>query len=72
MAQPFNSEVGRFIFRLSYLSLGTGLFSWWGVKYAGWLSSQRGYDAGYTKFAIRRRRCVAVYGRYAFCDRTNF
>ena len=36
MTQPFNSEVGRFIFRLSYLSLGAGLFSWWGVKYAGW------------------------------------
>ena len=40
MAQPFNSEVGRFIFALSYLSLGTGLFSWWGVKYAGWLSTK--------------------------------
>ena len=36
MAQPFNSEMGRFIFRLSYLSIATGLFSWWGVKYAGW------------------------------------
>jgi hypothetical protein len=36
MAQPFNSEVGHFIFRLSYLSLATGLFSWWGVKYAAW------------------------------------
>jgi len=37
MAQPFNNEMGRFIFRLSYLSFGTGLFSWWGVKYADWL-----------------------------------
>ena len=37
MAQPFNSEVGRFIFSLSYLSLAAGLFSWWGVKYAEWL-----------------------------------
>ena len=40
MARPFNSEVGRFIFRLSYLSLGTGLFSWWGVKYAAWLTTK--------------------------------
>jgi hypothetical protein len=37
MVQPFNSEVGHFIFRLSYLSLATGLFSWSGVKYADWL-----------------------------------
>ncbi len=36
MARPFNSKMGRFIFNLSYLSLATGLFSWWGVKYAGW------------------------------------
>ncbi len=40
LAQPFNSEMGRFIFNLSYLSLGTGLFSWWGVKYAAWLSTK--------------------------------
>src|ERR1700743_3631100 len=37
LAQPFNSEMGRFIFNLSYLSLAAGLFSWWGVKYADWL-----------------------------------
>ena len=40
LAQPFNNEVGLFIFRLSYLSLATGLFSWWGVKYAGWLTTK--------------------------------
>jgi hypothetical protein len=39
MVQPFNKEVGRFIFRLSYLALGIGLFSYWGVKYTGWLVS---------------------------------
>jgi hypothetical protein len=40
MSQPFNKEVGRFIFSISYLSLGTGLFSNWGVKYTEWLVSQ--------------------------------
>ena len=37
MTQPFNKEVGRFIFNLSYLSFGIGLFSFWGVKYTEWL-----------------------------------
>ena len=40
MSQPFNREVGRFIFRISYLALSTGLFSWWGVKYAEWFIKQ--------------------------------
>jgi hypothetical protein len=40
MSQPFNKEVGGFIFKVSYLSLGIGLFSFWGVKYTGWLVTQ--------------------------------
>ena len=41
MSQPFSREVGRFIFNVSYLSLGIGLFSWWGAKYTdGWLSRE--------------------------------
>ena len=40
MSQPFNTEMGQFIFNLSYLSLGIGLFSFWGVKYAGWFVVQ--------------------------------
>ncbi len=40
MAQPFNKEMGRFLFRVSYLALGTGLFSFWGVKYAQWLANK--------------------------------
>ncbi len=40
MSQPFNKEVGRFIFRISYLALLIGLFSWWGVKYAEWFVKQ--------------------------------
>lgn len=37
MTQPFNKEAGRFIFNISYVTLFTGLFSWWGVKYVEWL-----------------------------------
>lgn len=40
MAQPFSKEVGRFIFKISYVALLIGLFSWWGVKYAEWLVMQ--------------------------------
>jgi hypothetical protein len=40
IAQPFNKEMGRFLFKASYLALGTGLFSYWGVKYAQWLAKQ--------------------------------
>jgi len=40
LAQPFNKEMGRFIFIVSYLALGTGLFSFWGMKYAKWLVQQ--------------------------------
>jgi len=36
MAQPFNREVGRFLFNLFYLSLGIGIFSQWGANYAEW------------------------------------
>lgn len=40
MAQPFNKEMGRFIFNVSYLALGTGIFTHWGMKYARWLAQQ--------------------------------
>ncbi len=40
MSKPFNREVGRFIFNVSYLALGIGLFSYWGVKYTEWLVTQ--------------------------------
>lgn len=40
MAQPFNKETGRFIFNVSYLALGTGLFSYWGVQYTAWLAAK--------------------------------
>jgi hypothetical protein len=40
MSQPFNAEVGRFIFSISYITLLIGLFSWWGSKYAEWLVRQ--------------------------------
>ncbi len=37
MSQPFNNEVKRFILNVSYLALGIGLFSNWGVNYTAWL-----------------------------------
>src|ERR1700709_1337741 len=30
MAQPFNRDVQRFIFKISYMCLLIGIFSWWG------------------------------------------
>ena len=38
--QPFNSEMGRFIFNLSYLAIGIGLFSYWTVNFNKWLVNQ--------------------------------
>jgi hypothetical protein len=40
MAQPFSKAVGRFIFTIAYVTLLIGLFSWWGVKYADWMTKQ--------------------------------
>lgn len=40
IAQPFNKEMGRFVFNVSYLALGTGLFSFWGMNYTQWLVQQ--------------------------------
>jgi len=40
LSQPFNKEMGRFIFNLSYLALFIGVFCWWGVKYTAWLAGQ--------------------------------
>ena len=40
LSQPFNKEVGRFIANVSYLALGIGLFSWWGIKQAEWFVGQ--------------------------------
>ena len=40
MSQPFNREMGRFLFNIAYLALGIGLFSSWGSNYAEWLVSK--------------------------------
>lgn len=37
MVQPFNKEMGRFIARMSYLSLLIALFAHGGFRYRGWL-----------------------------------
>lgn len=40
LAQPFNKELGRFIFHVSYLTFAIGLFSNWGVNFTEWFVSQ--------------------------------
>ena len=40
MLQPFSLDLRRFILKLSYLSLAIGLFSYFGFKYAAWLTKQ--------------------------------
>lgn len=38
--QPFNKELRHFVFYLSYLALGIGLFSAYGIKYSAWIGAQ--------------------------------
>ncbi len=38
LSRPFNKDVGKFLFLISYLSFGIGLFSFWGINYAEWLT----------------------------------
>ncbi len=40
ISRPFDMELRRFIFKLSYLALGIGLFSHYGFKYSVWLAEQ--------------------------------
>ena len=40
MIEPFNTKVGTFINRLSFLALIIGLFSIWGMKYTNWLMEE--------------------------------
>jgi hypothetical protein len=40
ISQPFSRDVKRFIIRSSWLALGIGLFSWWGVKYTEWFTGK--------------------------------
>jgi hypothetical protein len=37
LSSPFNETLGKHIFLLAYLSLGIGLFSYWGSRVANWL-----------------------------------
>lgn len=37
LSNPFNEQLGRFLFNLSYLALGIGIFSWWGNNFNNWL-----------------------------------
>ena len=40
LTEPFNIEMKRFIYNMSYLALGIGLFSYWGAKYTKWFVEQ--------------------------------
>ena len=40
MSDPFNTDVGRFMFRIGYLTFGIALFSYWGINYTEWLIAQ--------------------------------
>ncbi|RTY88572.1 DUF2975 domain-containing protein [Flavobacterium sp. GT3R68] len=40
ISNPFNREMGQFVFNVSYLSFGISIFSSWGVKYSKWLGTQ--------------------------------
>lgn len=40
ITRPFSKNVGRFLFRISYLSLLIGLLSWVGARYTEWLVSK--------------------------------
>jgi len=40
LSKPFNREMGRFIFNVSYLALGLGIFAYSGVSYTAWLVTQ--------------------------------
>jgi hypothetical protein len=40
MSQPFSNDMKRFIFKISYLTLGIGLVSASGVRYAEWFVKQ--------------------------------
>lgn len=40
ITQPFSKSMGRFLFRMSYLALLIGLFSWLGTKYTEGLVSK--------------------------------
>jgi hypothetical protein len=37
MDKPFNPNVTSVVFKIAYLCLGAGLFSFWGARYAAWI-----------------------------------
>lgn len=40
LSQPFNNELKRFVFNVSYMAIGIAVFSYWGVKNTEWLISK--------------------------------
>jgi hypothetical protein len=40
LSEPFNKELRSLILNISYLTLGIGLFSFWGINYTKWIENQ--------------------------------
>lgn len=40
IAKPFTEDVTGIVFKIAYLCLGAGMFSFWGARFAAWLKSQ--------------------------------
>ena len=66
--KPFNMAVARFVSRISYLALFTGLLSWYGAKYAAWFVT-KGVNMPRAISSAGRGRCMAVHGGNALCYR---
>ncbi len=39
LSSPFNETLGKYIFNLSYLAFGIGLFTYWGNEFSNWLEN---------------------------------
>ena len=39
LSSPFNETFGKYIFNLSYLAFGIGLFTYWGNHFSNWLQN---------------------------------
>lgn len=48
MDQPFNNHLRNFIFKIAYAAFLIGLFSMWGLNYAGWLVNKGAHIADLT------------------------
>ena len=40
LSNPFNEAFGKYIFKIAYLVLGIGLFTYWGTNFTTWIVAQ--------------------------------